>query len=50
VISVKDDNGRSLVDFRADHGGVNLNVHDRRGRNLMKLLADSLGASLKLHP
>jgi len=50
VISVKDDNGRSLVDFRADHGGVNLNVHDRRGRNLIKMLADSLGASLKVHP
>lgn len=49
VISVRDDQGRSLVDFRADHNGVNLNIRDRHGRNLMKLLADSLGAALKIH-
>jgi hypothetical protein len=49
VISVKDDRGRSLVNFRADHNGVNLNVSDRHGRNLLKLLADSVGAALKIH-
>ena len=49
VISVKDDAGRTLVDFRADQSGVNLNVRDRRGRNLIKLLADSLGVALKAH-
>lgn len=50
VISVKDDAGRSLVDFRAGHNGVNLNVRDKRGRHLIKLLTDSLGAALKVHP
>jgi hypothetical protein len=49
VISVKDDAGRSLLDFHADQNGVNLNLRDRRGRNLIKLLADSLGAALKVH-
>jgi len=48
VISVKDDAGRPLLEFRADQGGVNLNLRDRRGRNLIKLLADSLGAALKV--
>lgn len=46
VISVRDDAGRPLVDFRADLNGVNLNIRDRHGRNLVKLLADSLGAAL----
>ena len=49
VISVKDDAGRSLVDFRADQAGVKLNVRDRGGRSLIKLLADSLGAALRVH-
>ena len=48
VISVRDDQGRSLVNFRADHNGVNLNVRDRHGKNLLKLLADSLGAALNI--
>jgi hypothetical protein len=48
VISVKDESGRSLVDFRADHKGVKLNITDGHGRNLMRMLADSLGAALKV--
>lgn len=48
-ISVRDDQGRSLVDFRADQNGVNLSLKDRHGRNLLKLLADSLGAALRIH-
>lgn len=48
VISVRDDQGRSLVDFRADQNGINLNLRDRHGRNLLKLLADSLGAALRV--
>ena len=48
VISVRDDQGRNLLDFTAGAHGVNLNIHDRHGRNLIKLLADSLGAALRV--
>jgi hypothetical protein len=48
VISVHDDAGRSLVDFKADHNGVKLNIRDRHGRNLIRMLADSIGAALKV--
>jgi hypothetical protein len=39
-ISVRDDQGRSLVDFRADQNGVNLNLRDGRGRGLIKLFGE----------
>lgn len=48
VISVHDDAGRSLVDFKADHNGVKLSIRDSHGRNLIRLLADSIGAALKV--
>jgi hypothetical protein len=48
VISVRDDQGRALVDFQADQHGINLNVRDRHGRNLVRMLADSLGAALRV--
>jgi len=48
IISVRDDQGRSLVDFRSDQNGVNLSLKDRHGRNVLKLLADSLGAAIKV--
>jgi hypothetical protein len=48
VVSVRDEQGRSLFDLRADHNGVNLNVRDRHGRNLVKLLADSIGAAINV--
>jgi hypothetical protein len=47
VVSVRDEQGRSLFDLHADHNGVNLNVRDRHGRNLVRLLADSIGAAMK---
>jgi len=47
VISVHDEAGRALLDFKADQNGVKLNIQDRHGRNLMRLLADSIGAALK---
>ncbi len=51
MISVRDELGRSLVDFRADRGGVNLNIRDKRGRNLIKLLVERrqqvLGSTFK---
>ena len=47
VVSVRDEQGRSLFDLRAGHDGVNLSVRDRHGRNLVRLLADSIGAAMK---
>jgi len=41
IISVRDDQGRSLVEFRSDQNGVNLSLKDRHGRNLLKLLAEA---------
>lgn len=48
VISVHDDAGRSLVDFKADQHGVKLNIQDGHGRSLIRLLADSISAALKI--
>lgn len=47
AFSVRDDRGRSLVDFSAGAGGVQLNIRDREGRNLIRLLADSVGAAIQ---
>lgn len=49
IISVRDEGGRALLDFRADRNGLNLSFKDRQGRNLLKMLVDSLGAALKVH-
>lgn len=49
VFSVRDELDRALVDFRASHNGLHLNVRDRHGRNLLRLLADSLGAALRVN-
>ncbi|NOT08862.1 MAG: hypothetical protein HOP28_11725 [Gemmatimonadales bacterium] len=49
IVSVRDDRGRSLLDFRADQNGVNLSIRDREGRNLFRMLADSIGAAIRSH-
>lgn len=49
VLSVRDDQNRSLVDFQASRNGLTLKIRDRHGRNLIRLLADSLGAALRVN-
>jgi len=48
VFQVRDEANRTLIDFSATHGGLNLNIHDRRSRKLLRLIADSVGAALNL--